>query len=34
LRQGGSLRDIAPTILSLQNLPIPHEMTGRSLILP
>jgi 2,3-bisphosphoglycerate-independent phosphoglycerate mutase len=33
LRQGGSLRDIAPTILSLQNLPIPHEMTGRSLIL-
>jgi 2,3-bisphosphoglycerate-independent phosphoglycerate mutase len=34
LRQGGSLRDIAPTILSLQNLPIPHEMTGRSLIIP
>lgn len=34
LRQGGSLRDIAPTILSLQNLPIPYEMTGRSLIIP
>jgi 2,3-bisphosphoglycerate-independent phosphoglycerate mutase len=34
LRQGGSLRDIAPTVLSLQNLPIPHEMTGRSLIIP
>jgi len=34
LRQGGSLRDIAPTILSLQKLPIPAEMTGRSLIIP
>jgi 2,3-bisphosphoglycerate-independent phosphoglycerate mutase len=34
LRQGGSLPDIAPTILSLQNLPIPDNMTGRSLILP
>ncbi|MBW2485122.1 MAG: 2,3-bisphosphoglycerate-independent phosphoglycerate mutase [Deltaproteobacteria bacterium] len=32
LRQGGSLRDIAPTILSLQNLPVPKEMTGRCLI--
>lgn len=32
LRQDGSLRDIGPTILSLQNLPIPQEMTGRSLI--
>jgi 2,3-bisphosphoglycerate-independent phosphoglycerate mutase len=32
LRQNGSLRDIAPTILSLQGLPIPHEMTGKSLI--
>ena len=32
LREDGSLRDIAPTILSLQNLPIPQEMTGRSLI--
>jgi len=34
LRQGGSLRDIAPTILRLQNLPIPDKMTGRSLIIP
>ena len=34
LRQGKSLCDIAPTILSLQNLPIPTEMTGRSLIIP
>ncbi|MFC1837235.1 2,3-bisphosphoglycerate-independent phosphoglycerate mutase [Thermodesulfobacteriota bacterium] len=32
LRQGGSLRDIAPTILSLQGLSIPREMTGQSLI--
>ena len=34
LRHDGSLRDIAPTILSLQNLPVPHEMTGSSLLLP
>ncbi|MBW2465727.1 MAG: 2,3-bisphosphoglycerate-independent phosphoglycerate mutase [Deltaproteobacteria bacterium] len=34
LRKDGSLRDIAPTILSLQNLSIPEEMTGRNLILP
>jgi len=33
LRQGGSLRDIAPTILCLLNLPVPDEMTGRSLII-
>jgi 2,3-bisphosphoglycerate-independent phosphoglycerate mutase len=32
LRRDGSLRDIAPTILSLQNLPVPNEMTGRCLI--
>jgi 2,3-bisphosphoglycerate-independent phosphoglycerate mutase len=32
LSQGGSLADIAPTILSLMNLPKPAEMTGRSLI--
>ena len=32
LRQGGSLRDIAPTILNLLNLPIPEEMTGQNLI--
>jgi 2,3-bisphosphoglycerate-independent phosphoglycerate mutase len=33
LRQGGSLCDIAPTILSLLHLPIPDKMTGRSLII-
>ena len=33
LRQDGSLRDIAPTILELMNLPIPDEMTGESLII-
>jgi len=33
LRQGASLRDIAPTILTLQNLPIPDKMTGKSLII-
>jgi 2,3-bisphosphoglycerate-independent phosphoglycerate mutase len=33
LRQNGSLRDIAPTILELMNLPIPDEMTGKSLII-
>jgi 2,3-bisphosphoglycerate-independent phosphoglycerate mutase len=33
LRQDGSLPDIAPTILSLQNLPVPKEMTGRCLII-
>jgi 2,3-bisphosphoglycerate-independent phosphoglycerate mutase len=32
LRKDGSLRDIAPTILSLQGLPIPREMTGKTLI--
>ena len=32
LRSGGSLRDIAPTLLELLALPQPDEMTGRSLI--
>jgi 2,3-bisphosphoglycerate-independent phosphoglycerate mutase len=32
LRSGGSLRDIAPTLLELMALPQPAEMTGRSLI--
>jgi 2,3-bisphosphoglycerate-independent phosphoglycerate mutase len=31
LRDGGSLRDVAPTILDLLGLPKPVEMTGRSL---
>ena len=33
LRPDGSLRDIAPTILSLQELPIPPEMTGKNLLI-
>lgn len=32
LAEGGSLRDIAPTILALMNLPQPAEMSGRSLL--
>lgn len=31
LRQGGALRDVAPTLLDLLQLPHPPEMTGRSL---
>ena len=33
LRNGG-LSDLAPTVLGLMGIPIPEEMTGRSLILP
>ncbi|MGD9948149.1 MAG: 2,3-bisphosphoglycerate-independent phosphoglycerate mutase [Desulfobulbus sp.] len=33
LRSGGALKDIAPTILGLLELPIPKEMGGESLIL-
>ncbi len=29
---GGFLSDVAPTILKIMNLPIPEEMTGRSLV--
>ncbi len=32
LKSGGALKDIAPTILSLMELPIPGEMEGESLI--
>lgn len=32
IAQGGILSDIAPTVLSLLNLPVPEEMTGKSLI--
>jgi 2,3-bisphosphoglycerate-independent phosphoglycerate mutase len=31
LRQGGSLRDIAPTMLGALGVPLPEEMTGRDL---
>ncbi len=33
LRNGGSLRDISPTVLDLLKLPKPKDMTGESLIL-
>jgi 2,3-bisphosphoglycerate-independent phosphoglycerate mutase len=33
LREDGRLSDVAPTILQILNLPQPHEMTGRSMIL-
>lgn len=32
LREGGALCDVAPTLLSSMGLPIPAEMTGKSLI--
>lgn len=32
LRSGGALRDVAPTLLELLELPQPAEMTGRSLL--
>jgi 2,3-bisphosphoglycerate-independent phosphoglycerate mutase len=31
LRQGGSLRDVAPTVLQLLGVEVPAEMSGRSL---
>jgi 2,3-bisphosphoglycerate-independent phosphoglycerate mutase len=34
LRAGGALRDIAPTLLDLLGLPVPPEMSGRSLLEP
>ncbi len=34
LRSGGALRDVAPTLLGLQGLPVPEQMTGRDLRLP
>lgn len=34
LREGGALRDVAPTILELMGIAQPEEMTGKSLILP
>lgn len=33
LRDGGRLGDLAPSLLTLMNLPIPPEMTGNSLII-
>jgi 2,3-bisphosphoglycerate-independent phosphoglycerate mutase len=34
LRKGGSLGDIAPTVLEVLELEQPREMTGRSLFAP
>jgi 2,3-bisphosphoglycerate-independent phosphoglycerate mutase len=34
LRSGGALRDVAPTVLALQGLSVPREMTGRDLRQP
>ena len=34
LREGGRLADLAPTLLALMGLPLPPEMTGRSLLEP
>ncbi len=34
LRAGGSLRDVAPTLLDLLDIPLPKEMTGQSLLQP
>ncbi|NLG59331.1 MAG: 2,3-bisphosphoglycerate-independent phosphoglycerate mutase [Gammaproteobacteria bacterium] len=34
LREGGSLRDLAPTLLDMAGIPVPEEMTGRSLLQP
>ena len=34
LREGGALRDVAPTLLDLLGLPPPPEMSGRSLLQP
>jgi 2,3-bisphosphoglycerate-independent phosphoglycerate mutase len=32
LREGGTLADVAPTLLEMMGLPQPEEMTGRSLL--
>jgi bisphosphoglycerate-independent phosphoglycerate mutase (AlkP superfamily) len=32
LRGGGKLGDVAPTLLSIMNLPIPERMTGSNLL--
>ena len=32
IREGGVLADVAPTMLTLLDLPIPAEMTGKSLV--
>ena len=34
LRSGGTLADVAPTMLALMKLPVPDEMSGQSLLVP
>jgi 2,3-bisphosphoglycerate-independent phosphoglycerate mutase len=34
LRDGGRLADIGPTFLEMMGVPVPEEMTGKSLLLP
>ena len=33
LREGGRLADIAPTLLDIMNIPVPEEMTGKTLLI-
>ncbi|HCT63776.1 MAG TPA: 2,3-bisphosphoglycerate-independent phosphoglycerate mutase [Lachnospiraceae bacterium] len=33
LRDGGKLADIAPTLLDMMNIPVPKEMTGKSMLI-
>ena len=33
LREGGVLADIAPTLLELMGVPVPKEMSGKSLLI-
>ena len=33
LKDGGVLADIAPTLLDVMNVPVPAEMTGKSLLI-
>jgi 2,3-bisphosphoglycerate-independent phosphoglycerate mutase len=32
IREGGVLADVAPTMLTLMGLPVPAEMTGKSIV--
>jgi len=32
IRDGGALQDVAPTMLAILGLPLPHQMTGQSLV--
>ena len=32
LRDGGILADVAPTLLDMMDVPVPQEMTGKTLI--